>query len=291
MSHTPELYKLGLIGFPLGHSLSPQIHSAALNALSLEGQYDLHPVPPLPEGLETLVELLDKIRQGEIHGLNVTIPHKQNVFPLLDQLTPAAQAIGAVNTIFRDGDKLVGDNTDAPGFSGDLQRLLDATDHDSLQRPLSALVLGSGGAARAVVYALRAEGYQITISARHEDQDQSRELKEQLCQDQHQMKVVETGRWAHDIDSHSLVVNCTPVGMHPHSDHTPWPQDMPLPPQAAVYDLVYNPHQTQLVKQAQQAGLPAMTGLGMLVEQAALAFERWTGFEAPRESMRSAVNL
>jgi shikimate dehydrogenase len=288
MSHTPELYKLGLIGYPLGHSLSPQIHAAALNALGLEGQYDLHPVPPLPEGQETLVEVLDQIRQGDIHGLNVTIPHKQNVFPLLDNLTSTALAIGAVNTIFRDGDKLVGDNTDAPGFSGDLQRLLIGIDHDAQH---SALVLGSGGAARAVVYALLAGGYQITLSARHEDQKQARELKEQLGGDQHQMKIVETGRWAQNIAEHSLVVNCTPVGMHPHINQTPWPHDMPLPPKAAVYDLVYNPRQTQLVKQAQQAGLPAMTGLGMLVEQAALAFERWTGFEAPREIMRSAVNL
>ena len=114
------LLALGLIGYPLGHSLSPQLHNAALKAMDIAGEYHLHPIPPLPEGRADLDALLDRLVSGEIHGLNVTIPHKQTVIPLLDELTASARSIGAVNTIFlRDG-KLTGHNTDAPGFLGGL---------------------------------------------------------------------------------------------------------------------------------------------------------------------------
>ena len=113
---------LGLIGHPLGHSLSPKIHTAALKACGLQGEYSLFPIAP--EDMQGLKDLLTRVRGGEIHGLNVTIPHKQNVIPLLDELTPTAQAIGAVNTISMRNGKLVGDNTDAPGFLADLQNFL-----------------------------------------------------------------------------------------------------------------------------------------------------------------------
>lgn len=279
-----QTYNLGLIGYPLGHSLSPQIHNAALRSLGLEGEYNLYPILPLPEGEKAISELLQRIRAGTIHGLNVTIPHKQNVIPMLDYLTPSAKAIGAVNTIFLSDEKLVGDNTDAPGFVGDLKRLLKT---QQIQK--NALVLGSGGAARAVIYALLSEGYQITLSVRPTDFDQAQNLIDQISHEEKQIEVVETGRWAHDIEIHSLVVNATPVGMHPMEDQSPWPEGLPFPTQAAVYDLVYNPRQTLFTKQALEAGLSATTGLGMLIEQAALAFERWTGLEAPRQVMAEAV--
>ena len=115
--------RLGLTGWPLGHSLSPKLHSAALQALGLEGEYRLYLVPPLPEGQEQLKTLVKQVRAGEITGLNVTIPHKQAVLPLVDELTPAARAIGAVNTLYLWDGRLVGDNTDAPGFLADLRRL------------------------------------------------------------------------------------------------------------------------------------------------------------------------
>ena len=142
----PETYSLGLIGFPLGHSFSPQIHGAALHALGMSGEYSLYPVAPHPSrtiegGRLTLEGLLEQMKTGEIHGLNVTIPHKQNVIPLLDELTPAAETIGAVNTIFVQENKLIGDNTDAHGFWGDLKRLAVSDQQSSS----SALVLGAGG--------------------------------------------------------------------------------------------------------------------------------------------------
>jgi shikimate dehydrogenase len=244
----------------------------------------------------TLEGLLQQMRNGEIHGLNVTIPHKQNVIPLLDELTPAAKAIGAVNTILTRENKLIGDNTDAPGFWGDLQRLVErgegSGESTSNLHP-SALILGSGGGARAVVYALLTQGYHVTISARREDQAEAETLKADLSvvSDQIDIVCLETDYHALCTTRYALLVNCTPVGMHPLEDASPWPDEVSLPHNAAVYDLVYNPRETRLVKQALAAGLPATTGLGMLVEQAALAFERWIGLEAPRDVMRAAVNM
>ena len=116
------MIQLGLIGYPLGHSLSPKIHAAALSACSLQGTYSLFPIPP--EDKQALHHLLTRVRSGEITGLNVTIPHKQNIIELMDELTPTAKAIGAVNTIYLREDKLIGDNTDAPGFLSDLKRFL-----------------------------------------------------------------------------------------------------------------------------------------------------------------------
>jgi shikimate dehydrogenase len=288
-----KIYSLGLIGYPLGHSLSPQIHGAALHALGLSGEYCLYPIPPLPDGQVELAALLDRVRFGEVHGLNVTIPHKQNVISLLDKLAPAAQTIGAVNTIFlRDG-VLIGDNTDAPGFWGDLQRFAASDQRSAISVPRSALVLGSGGGARAVIYALLAHGYQVTISARCEDQTQAEMLRDDLSAVSDQIEIIclETDYGTLNSDHFSLIVNCTPVGMHPLENASPWQDEIPFPKNVAVYDLVYNPRETQFVRQARAAGLPATTGLGMLVEQAALAFERWIGLRAPRDVMRAAVNL
>ncbi len=284
----PETYSLGLIGYPLGHSLSPQIHGAALHALGMSGEYSLYPVAHHPSraiagGRLTLEGLLEQMSDGEIHGLNVTIPHKQNVIQLLDKLTPAAKTIGAVNTIFVQKNKLIGDNTDAPGFWGDLKRLV-VSDQPSSS---SALVLGAGGSARAVVYALLTHGYNVTIAARRIEQAQK--LSDQLSIIRARVSVVDSVRRSLHTDQYSLLVNTTPIGMHPHENESPWPTDIPLPRHAAVYDLVYNPRETLLVRYARENGLPATTGLGMLIEQAALAFERWTGREAPRNVMRQAV--
>jgi shikimate dehydrogenase len=295
-SSSPPTYSFGLIGYPLGHSLSPQIHDAALRALGISGEYRLYPIPPLPEGQVGLASLLDRVRDREIQGLNVTIPHKQNVIPLLDELTAAAKTIGAVNTIFlRDG-VLLGDNTDAAGFWRDFQKLVerrtDSRESNYRLHP-SALILGSGGGARAVVYALLTQGYEVTISARCEDQTQAERLRDDLSQVGASIEIIclETDYGSLRTDRFSFLVNCTPVGMHPLEDSSPWPDEILLPQYAAVYDLVYNPRETQLVKQALTAGLPATSGLGMLVEQAALAFERWTNLDCPRDAMRAAVNF
>jgi shikimate dehydrogenase len=285
--------KLGLVGWPLEHSLSPRMHNAALQTLGLAGEYRLYPIPPLPEGITALSELLDRMRQGELKGLNVTIPHKQNVLSLLDEMTPAAQAIGAVNMIYFQGKHLTGNNTDAPGFLADLTQVFPSI----FQKPAStALVLGAGGSARAVVYALAQAGWQVMVAARRVQQ--AEELAASLTLDRPTSITLSTSRVtplqlqeSTFALPFSLLVNTTPLGMFPNIDPSPWPGRVLFPADAAVYDLVYNPPETALLRAARIAGLPTANGLGMLFEQAVVAFETWTGRPAPREAMRNALAL
>ena len=279
------MIRLGLTGYPLGHSLSPTIHQAALTSCGLDGSYSLFPVPP--DDKQGLQDLLARLRSGEITGLNVTIPHKQNVIEFLDVLTPTATTIGAVNTIYLREDKLIGDNTDAPGFIADLRKLLST---ESWRYGESkALVLGAGGSARAVVYALVNDGWNVRIAARRVEQAQ--QLAESFANDYLPITAYSLSDLESNLQSPvSLIVNTTPVGMTPNIDQSPWPKDLPFPPRAAIYDLVYNPSETKLVRESCSQGRPARTGLGMLIEQAALAFEIWTGHSPSREILFAAVN-
>ncbi len=281
-------YQLGLIGHLLGHSLSPKIHTAALNACNLQGTYSLFPVHPGDK--QGLKDLLARVRAGELHGLNVTIPHKQNVIELMDGLTPTAQAIGAVNTIYLREDKLIGGNTDAPGFLSDLKRYMAESPSPQMGEGLgvrgkSALVLGAGGSARAVVYALLNDGWNVTISSRRLEQAQ--ELAKSFPDYQPALSITEelpiTNFTHSPLSTFHLIVNTTPLGMAPNTDQSALPENLSLPSNAFVYDLVYNPRETKLVKLARAQGLSATTGLGMLIEQAALSFEIWTGCTPPRD--------
>jgi len=280
--------QLGLIGYPLGHSLSPKIHKAALDYCRLDGNYSLYPIHP--DDIQGLKNLLARVRSAEITGLNVTIPHKQNVIPLLDELTPTAKAIGAVNTIFTQNGKLTGDNTDVPGFLADLEKLLDTeTSRPDKSDTKTAMVLGAGGSARAVVYALVKNGWDVTIAARRMKQAHS--LMAQFPNPEFQVASIEYNDTAlySLLPRLSLIVNTTPLGMLPNLDSSPWPADLSLPSTAAIYDLVYNPRETKLVKDARAAGLSATSGLGMLIEQAALSFEIWTGQNPSRDILLNAI--
>lgn len=272
-------FQLGLIGYPLGHSLSPKIHTAALKACGLNGGYSLFSIRP--DDSQGLKDLLARVRAGEIHGLNVTIPHKQNVIPLLDELTPTAQAIGAVNTIYLRENKLIGDNTDAAGFLSDLKKFVNK--ETGRQVNTDALILGAGGSARAVVYALLNDGWRVTLAARRIEQ------AHQLAASFTNYELLITNYADLRSSTFDLLVNTTPLGMPPNVDQSPWPEDLPLPNNAAIYDLVYNPRETKLVKDARAQGLSATAGLGMLIEQAALAFEKWTGHYPPRNVLFEAV--
>lgn len=268
---------LGLIGFPLGHSLSPAIHAAALESCDVEGKYTLFPIPP--DDHQGLKKMLARVRSGEITGLNVTIPHKENVIPLIDVLAPTAQAVGAVNTISLQNGKLTGDNTDVPGFLKDVNRFFEDRKSEIKKRK-SALVLGAGGSARAVIYALVNDGWDITVSARRIEQAENLTNRYAIRTTQYENLQAST---------FNLLVNTTPLGMSPNIDTSPWPADMLFPSNVAIYDLVYNPRETKLVREARAAGLPATTGLGMLIEQAALAFEIWTGCSPPRAILWNVV--
>jgi shikimate dehydrogenase len=283
-----QAFVFGLIGYPLEHSLSPRLHETALKAHKLNGKYSLYPVAPFPEGEMELYELMDCIRRRKITGVNITIPHKQNIIPFIDILTPAAKAIGAVNTVFIKGNRVVGDNTDAPGFWSDVTRVIEKVNRKGSHIPPKALILGAGGSARAVAYALLTNGYTLRIAARKREQAQ--ELCDHFSVFEKQLAVMEFNQESSRFEQYSLVVNTTPVGMFPKVDISPWNENIPLPTDCAVYDLVYNPCETLFVKQARAAGHPATSGIGMLIEQAALAFELWTSLEAPRNAMRESIN-
>jgi len=283
-----DKYSFGLVGYPLEHSLSPLIHSAALQALDLQGEYRLYPI----EDEQGLPGLIKQLRQGALQGLNVTIPYKRYVLELMDVLTPSAQSIGAVNTISYQQNQLVGANTDTGGFLADLRRMGWFPKADRLRH---ALVLGAGGSARAVVYTLTRQGWYLTVAARRREQAEdlaksSREAAlsegDQISVEGIQMEKASLSRLTPPAD---LIINTTPLGMSPQNNSSSWPPDLALPPQAAVYDLVYNPAETQLLRTAREAGLRTASGLGMLVEQAALSFEIWTGLPAPRTEMHTSL--
>ena len=281
------MLSLGLVGYPLSYSLSPRLHAAALHTMGINGEYQLYPVPPLPQGASQLEIILQRMRQGEINGLNVTITHKQTVLFHMDSFTETAEAIGAVNTILHEEGGLIGDNTDAAGFLADLRRVLPDT-----PRPRTAVVLGAGGAARAVVYSLLSTGWEVSIAARR--LDQAKALADSLCASQDPLKRatpidLEPDSLHSLIPETGLVVNASSAGMVPDVEGSPWPCEIPLPEQAFVYDLVYKPLETALISQARAAGLHAANGMGMLIEQAALSLERWSGQPVPRQAMWQVI--
>jgi shikimate dehydrogenase len=258
---------VGLIGWPVEHSRSPRMHNAAFEALGLDWHYILLPTPP-----DQLEGVIGRIRPGELSGANVTIPHKQAVMAFLDEIDPAAQTIGAVNTIVRCGERLIGYNTDALGF----KRALLETGLAVKDQPCA--MLGAGGAARAVVYALQELGAQITVYAR--DVDKARVLATEA------RSLTELKR----IDpATKLIVNTTPLGLSPNVTASPWPDNVPFPASALIFDLINNPARTRLMQKAEQAGLRAVNGWSMLVYQGAAAFELWTGIEPSVDVMMQAI--
>ncbi len=274
---------VGLIGWPVGHSKSPAMHNAAFDAAGIDGRYVLLPVHP-----DRVGAAVAGLRALGFRGANVTVPHKQAVIPFLDALTPEARAIGAVNTIVVQEDgMMLGTNTDAIGFARDLAE--KGVSFERLQSE-GALVLGAGGSARAVAYALAVRGVPTHILARRPEQAHA--LAASLAPHLPDAGLLDAHPWQQlpDLAANArLIINCTPVGMTPHSDASPWPHDLPFHPEQLVYDLVYNPRQTRLMAQAQDAGAQAWNGLGMLVQQGARAWELWTGLSAPLAVMRAAV--
>lgn len=286
MSAGGKFYNLGLIGYPLGHSRSPQLHHAALQAAGLEGEYRLYAFPPDDNGTRQIAGLIDDLRAGKLDGLNVTIPHKGTVIPFVDHLSSVARAVGAVNTLVRDAEgRIFGDNTDVPGFLHDLERLV-GSEHSG-----TVLILGAGGSARAAAFALARSGWQVRVLARRPEQAAA--LVEEIGRAEGLLGRLVCGDLRDlpelAVQPCALVVNTTPLGMHPNPNDCPWPDDVPLPQFAAVYDMIYNPVETVLLRKARAAGLAARNGAGMLAAQAALAFHQWTGIEPPFETMETAL--
>jgi shikimate dehydrogenase len=293
------VYELGLLGFPLGHSLSPQLHQAALQAAGLKGEYHLFSIPPDQlDSDQRIKNLIEQVAVSECHGLNVTIPYKQKVIEYLDQLTPVASRIEAVNTIYFDHGQTIGDNTDVPGFLADITskgtEKKNGIAAETFNMPDKVMVFGAGGSARAIVYAMATQGRQLIVLARRIEQAENlvESLKVQAPGIFKTEPVVDfmiplnINQVIDDVDHRGiLIINTTPMGMWPDIHRSPWPDTIKFPNKSLVYDLIYNPRETMLMKQAANSGLRAWNGLGMLVEQASLAFERWTGIHCSSEAM------
>jgi shikimate dehydrogenase len=276
------MIRLGLTGFPLNHSLSPKLHLAILRELDIAGEYRLYPIQK--DDIDALIELTYRVKTGVLDGLNVTIPHKQAIIPLLDELSPSAHGIGAVNVIYKKGHQLIGHNTDAPGFMSDLGRIIPRKFEDK-----KALILGSGGAARAVAYGLLNDGWSVSLAIRGEDEFQAEEMVRFFSQEEFGLSlsymIIDSIEFSQVYEEKRLVVNATPVGMYPDIASSPWPINYPFPTNAIIYDVVYNPRETRMIRDARAFGLRACTGIGMFVEQAALSFACWTGLDVSRRTM------
>lgn len=294
-------YRLGLIGWPVAHSFSPLIHRLALQASGLEGEYLLYPVEPQQFDGQA-GELIRQLRHGELNGINVTVPHKQRVLAYADRLTASARMAGAVNTLYLERGKVVGDNSDIPGFWMDLERLgwvgeKSRAAHSHKIVPIDrAIILGAGGAARAVAVAFASRGWQVGLAARREEQAQeaATELKRAMGKPAVTALLLDCHLLENFDEPVAIIVNATSAGMSPQIGVDPWPEKIPLPEDARLYDLVYNPSQTRLLRRGRSSGLQATNGLGMLVGQAVLSFQRWTkqtpSFEAILQEVHHQIN-
>ncbi len=255
----------GLMAKPIGHSMSPALHNRAFKTKRINGIY----LPFLiePGYMGDFFKCVDEL---PISGLSVTIPHKQKVMRYLDGIDPIARGIGAVNTVYRKRGKLWGTNTDAIGVTAPLAKKV------KLNRA-RILVVGNGGAARAAVFALKDQGSEVVVSGRNSNH--AKRLARAAGVSSIEFENL-------DRDYFDVLVNATPVGMFPKSKGNLFPARIPAD---VVFDMVYNPLDTALLKHAKEEGRTVISGFEMLLEQAARQFQIWTGSEAPRTVMRNAV--
>jgi shikimate dehydrogenase len=269
-----------LIGHPVAHSFSGAMQQAAFDALGIDARYELWDRRQID-----LADAIAELRGDDFLGANITIPHKEHVVPLMDKLTEDAQATGAVNVISREGDKLIGHNTDVAGFKTALTKLVGRQ-----KMPRHAVVLGAGGAARAVVYGLITDGFQrIVVFNRHLHRGEAlvrHFSKSASHMDLRAMPWHESVLEA-EISKTKVVINATSIGLTP--GETPIPAEL-LPPDLMVLDLIYNPSLTQLLKDAAAARDATLGGELMLLQQGARAFELWTGKPAPIEVMQAELD-
>ena len=268
---------LGVIGDPVAHTSSPAMHNAALKALGLDYVYTAFHVAP-----DALPQALAGMRALELAGLNVTVPHKQAVIAHLDEISPEAQAIGAVNTVCNRDGKLLGFNTDVFGIIESLK-----TDGEMDLLPARVVLLGAGGAARAILYALLAREEVAEILLLNRTVEKVEALKRDL--DSIGKARIGSLTDTKEIVDAGLLINATSIGMHPHEDASPLVDCSCLHGGMLVADIVYNPLETVLMRQARSVGARAINGLGMLAWQGARSFEIWTGVMPPVEVMVEAA--
>ncbi|ARA99015.1 shikimate dehydrogenase [Geobacillus thermodenitrificans] len=253
----------GLLGFPVEHSLSPLMHNDAFAYFGISARYHLFSVKP-----EQVGEAIAGVRALGIAGVNVTIPHKMAVIPFLDEVDEHARRIGAVNTIVNDSGRLIGYNTDGPGYVKALEEEMDI--HLDGKR---ILLIGAGGGARGIYFSLLSTAAERIDIANRTAEKAARLIGEG---DERRSTFFPLAEAERRLAEYDIIINTTSVGMHPHVDEQPLSLQQ-MRPGTVVSDIIYNPLETKWLKEAKARGARVQNGVGMLVYQGALAFEKWTG--------------
>ena len=265
----------GVLGDPLAHSHSPLIHNAAFDASGVDAVY-----LPLRVPADGLVKTLESFQWLEIDGYSVTIPHKEAVLEVATSVDDTVEHLGAANTLCRNGEQdWVASNTDLPAAIATLKTALESLSGSNDLKGRKCLVLGAGGAARAVAGGLVEEGAAVIVSGR------TRQRASELASD---LGCQETGWENRGTQFADVLINCTPVGMHPNVNESPF-QPQWLGDNTLVFDTVYNPENTLLIKQARERGCPTVSGIEMFIRQAALQYELFTNQMAPLDVMRETL--
>ena len=271
---TPNTEVYAVIADPIGHSMSPAVHNAAFKALEMEKVY-----VPIRVPTEQLEDFMSYCRGFGLKGLSVTIPHKEAILNYIDSTDRDVDHIGAANTVVMDTFEKMAYNTDYKAALASIDNTLGRGGDVDVLAGRAAIVLGAGGVAKAVVHALKTRNVDVTIASR--TIDRAEELAKQFA-----CKSIE---WkARHKENYDMVINCTPIGMHPHVDESPF-EGRHLRRSMIVFDMVYNPEQTLLIKQARDVQAAVVTGVDMFVRQAALQFKLFTEHDPPPDTMRDAI--
>jgi shikimate dehydrogenase len=269
-----------VIGHPIGHSLSPLMHNTAFKLLGLDCKYEMLDIEPA-----SLKHAIERFREQNWGGFNVTIPHKEAIMPLLNVVVPEAHAIGAVNTVANCNNKLIGYNTDVVGVERSLHLYREKIEGKM------CTIMGSGGVARSVAYVLihNIKPKTITFSALFPEQ--AHVLIKSLGSNNVQFNVIHCTDAALEtaIKDSTLIVNATDVGMFPHVLDSPLPNKNWLSSKHVVFDLIYRPLRTRFLNEAQDAGANTIDGLGMFLQQGAAAFKLWTEKDMPLDQVRQVL--
>lgn len=268
---------VGVMGYPVEHSLSPAMHNAAFEALNMDWIYVPLLTPP-----EYVQEAVAGLRAMSFRGANITVPLKELIPPLMDDLSEVAKQIGAVNTVCRREDgTLYGTSTDGIGFLRSLE-----SERLSIDEDLEVLVLGTGGSARAVANALIQAGAKVTVVSRH--RDRAAQMLWELGAEAHALQYTDPAV-VHAMQRARVLVNTTPLGLYPRVEEMPPIPLEGLHPGMLVYDLIYNPPVSRLLREAQKRGCSTINGVKMLVYQGAESFRLWTGQYPPVDVMEQVV--
>lgn len=275
-----KIENLGIIGYPIGHSLSPLMQNAAINEAGLSYRYTAMPVHP-----EDLQSAILGLKALHFRGFNVTIPHKVNIIPFLDQIDEDAKMIGAVNTVSIEDGRLLGYNTDFCGFIADLEN------HDFTVERKHAVLLGAGGSARAVLWGLISGGVKsLTVGVR------SIERANSVVSIFKSLIDIDVFHWEDPnfqmrLQDADLLINTTPLGMSPNFDQVPPVNWIFVRQNAFVCDLIYNPASTKFLELAKKNGNRTMNGMGMLVEQGAASLKIWSGISVSTKVMMEVLRV